>query len=115
MKGLSNKAQERLLYLISPIGLMVLWQVLLMVGIGDRRFVPTPSDIAYRYWEMVASGDPKLHVLEGQWTLDGALSVERYRSMDDLLGFWNSAGYQEAKKLRAGLSQTNFIVAIEGR
>ena len=29
--------------------------------------------------------------------------------------FWNSAGYQEAKKLRAGLSEMNFIVAIEGR
>ena len=53
MSGLSNKSQERLLYLISPIGLIVLWQVLLMAGIGDRRFVPAPSDIAWRYWEMV--------------------------------------------------------------
>jgi len=52
---MSPKTQERLLFLISPIGLIALWQVLLMAGIGDRRFVPAPSDIAYRYWEMVAS------------------------------------------------------------
>ena len=43
MTGLSSKARERLLYLISPIGLIVVWQVLLMLGIGDRRFIPAPS------------------------------------------------------------------------
>ena len=52
-----DKTQERLLYLISPIGLIVLWQLLLMAGIGDRRFVPAPSDIAWRYWEMLRSGE----------------------------------------------------------
>lgn len=65
--------------------------------------------------ENLASGDPRLHVLEGQWTLPGTLTIERYRSMNELLTFWNSPGYQEAKKLRAGLSEINFIVAIEGR
>jgi ABC-type nitrate/sulfonate/bicarbonate transport system permease component len=58
---MTGKSQERLLYLISPIGLILLWQVLLMVGIGDRRFIPTPSDIAYRYWEMVVSGELLQH------------------------------------------------------
>ena len=32
MSGLSGKARERLLYLISPIGLLLLWQLLLMAG-----------------------------------------------------------------------------------
>ncbi len=57
MSGLSIKARERLLYLISPIALLALWQLLLMAGIGDRRFVPAPTDIAWRYWEMLASGE----------------------------------------------------------
>ena len=61
MTGLSAKAQERLLYLISPIGLILLWQVLLTAGIGDRRFIPAPSDIAWRYWEMVRSGELAQH------------------------------------------------------
>lgn len=61
MSGLSAKTRERLLYLISPIALLALWQVLLMMGFGDRRFIPTPSDIAYRYWEMVASGELERH------------------------------------------------------
>jgi uncharacterized protein (DUF1330 family) len=65
--------------------------------------------------EILASGDPSQHVLEGKWPFSGALTVERYRSMEDLLAFWNSPAYQEARKLRAGLSDVNFIVAIEGR
>src|SRR3984885_9595392 len=54
---MSPKTQERLLYLILPIGLIALWQILLMAGIGDRRFVPAPSDIAWRYWELLRSGE----------------------------------------------------------
>src|SRR4249919_2082689 len=64
---MSPKTQERLLFLISPIGLIALWQVLLMAGIGDRRFVPAPSDIAWRYWEMLASGELARHSLVTLW------------------------------------------------
>ena len=46
---------------------------------------------------------------------DGRRAIEKFRSMDDVLKFWNSPEYQEAKKLRAGLAQINFIVAIDGR
>jgi NitT/TauT family transport system permease protein len=60
---LSPKTRERLLYLISPIGLLMLWQLLLMAGIGDRRFIPTPSDIAVRFWRLAASGELEWHVL----------------------------------------------------
>ena len=66
--------------------------------------------------ENLASGDPALHVLEGKWSDPGAtMTIERYRSMGDLLAFWNSPGYQQAKKLREGHVQMNFIVAVEGR
>jgi ABC-type nitrate/sulfonate/bicarbonate transport system permease component len=58
---MSPKTQERLLYLASPIGLLLLWQLLLMAGIGDRRFVPAPSDIGLRYWQMLASGELIYH------------------------------------------------------
>jgi ABC-type nitrate/sulfonate/bicarbonate transport system permease component len=57
MSGPSAKTQERLLYLISPIALLALWQLLLMAGIGDRRFVPAPSDIGWRFWELLRSGE----------------------------------------------------------
>ena len=66
--------------------------------------------------EILASGDPSAHLLEGAWPFAGSgLTVERYRSMGELLAFWNSPGYQEAKKLRVGNVEMNFIVAIEGR
>jgi NitT/TauT family transport system permease protein len=62
MNGLSGKARERLLYLISPIGLLIVWELLLMAGIGDRRFIPAPSDIAARFWKLAVSGELALHV-----------------------------------------------------
>ena len=62
MTGLSAKTRERLLYLISPIGLLLLWQLLLMAGIGDRRFIPAPTDIALSFWKLAVSGELWLHV-----------------------------------------------------
>jgi ABC-type nitrate/sulfonate/bicarbonate transport system permease component len=59
---MSNKTRERLLYLLSPIGLIAIWQVLLMLGIGDRRFIPAPSDIAQRFVRLLASGELEWHV-----------------------------------------------------
>ena len=57
MSGITDKTRERLLYLISPIALIVIWQVLLMLGIGDRRFIPAPSDIGQRFIKLAASGE----------------------------------------------------------
>ena len=57
MSAVSAKTRDRLLYLISPIGLLILWQLLLMAGIGDRRFIPAPTDIAVRFWALVRNGE----------------------------------------------------------
>jgi NitT/TauT family transport system permease protein len=62
MITVSARTRERLLYLISPIGLLLVWQVLLMLGIGDRRFIPTPTDIASRFAALVANGELAQHV-----------------------------------------------------
>lgn len=67
MTGLSSKAQERLLYLISPIGLLVVWQLLLMAGLGDRRFIPAPTDIAGRFYQMIMSGELELNTAVTLW------------------------------------------------
>jgi ABC-type nitrate/sulfonate/bicarbonate transport system permease component len=57
MSKSSSKLQERLLYLASPIGLLAVWELLLRLGFGDRRFIPAPSDIAVRFWELTLSGE----------------------------------------------------------
>jgi ABC-type nitrate/sulfonate/bicarbonate transport system permease component len=61
MSGRSPKTRDRLLYLISPIGLLVAWQFLLMAGIGDRRFIPAPTDIAMRFWVLIENGELAMH------------------------------------------------------
>jgi NitT/TauT family transport system permease protein len=57
MSGLSAKTRDRALYLISPMALLLVWQLLLMAGFGDRRFIPAPTDIAVRFWRMIGSGE----------------------------------------------------------
>ena len=58
---MSPKTRERLLYLISPIALLIVWEVLLRAGFGDRRFVPAPSDIAVRFWQLTLNGELFAH------------------------------------------------------
>jgi NitT/TauT family transport system permease protein len=67
MNALSAKARERALYLISPVVLLLIWQVLLMAGLGDRRFIPAPTDIAVRFWVLVENGELFLHVGATLW------------------------------------------------
>jgi ABC-type nitrate/sulfonate/bicarbonate transport system permease component len=67
MSGQASKLQERLLYLASPIGLLAVWEILLRLGVGDRRFVPAPSDIAVRFWELVLNGELWMHTAATLW------------------------------------------------
>jgi len=60
---MASRKYEKLLYLISPIGLLALWEFLLYVGIGDRRFVPAPSDIFVQFVQVTASGELAEHTL----------------------------------------------------
>jgi ABC-type nitrate/sulfonate/bicarbonate transport system permease component len=64
---MSDKTAERLLYLVSPIGLLVVWQILLMLGFGDRRFIPAPSDVAVRFVQLTMSGELVTHTLVTLW------------------------------------------------
>jgi ABC-type nitrate/sulfonate/bicarbonate transport system permease component len=59
---LPAKWRERALYLISPIALLLVWEILIDLGIGDRRFIPAPSDIADRFWRLSVSGELAWHV-----------------------------------------------------
>ncbi len=51
---------------------------------------------------------------EGDWPFKEGITIERFRSMQDLKDFWYSEAYQKAKTLREGVAQINFIVAVEG-
>ena len=60
-KVLSGKAQERWLSLMSPIGLLLLWEALIRAGLGDARFVPPPSTIAVTFYELALTGELWTH------------------------------------------------------
>src|SRR5207237_1229682 len=67
MKDWSNKSIERMLYLVSPIGLLVIWQLLLMAGFGDRRFIPAPTDIGARFVILAGNGELEWHTAVTLW------------------------------------------------
>ncbi len=60
---------ERLLYFLSPLGLLLLWELAIQAGLGDRRFVPAPTDIARRFYALCASGELLEHLLATLWRI----------------------------------------------
>lgn len=67
-------------------------------------------------YQQLASQPSKasVQVLEGQWPYEGFVALEEFTSMKDLLSFWNSDGYQSAKKLRGDAIKMDFVIAVEG-
>jgi hypothetical protein len=51
---------------------------------------------------------------QGEWPFEGTFMIERFNSLQAVLDFWYSSGYQEAKKLREGLVDVDFLIAVEG-
>ena len=75
MSGRSSKLKDRLLSLSSPIGLLAVWEILLALGFGDRRFVPAPSDIAVRFWELTVSGELAWHTAVTLWRVLAGFAI----------------------------------------
>jgi ABC-type nitrate/sulfonate/bicarbonate transport system permease component len=57
----TSRITDKLVYLISPILLLSLWEIL--IAVGDRRFVPAPSDIFTQFVHVTASGELAEHTL----------------------------------------------------
>lgn len=55
-KALSNKWKNRILTIVSPIALLVLWEIFVRVNWLDSRFFPTPTTIMATLWEMIKNG-----------------------------------------------------------
>jgi 1,4-dihydroxy-2-naphthoate polyprenyltransferase len=48
--------KNRLLNFVSPIALLILWELAVRTGLLDRRFFPAPTETAQRLVELVSSG-----------------------------------------------------------
>jgi len=62
--------------------------------------------------EILGSGE--IELMEGDWDHLPALTLEKFDSKAALHKFWYSQEYQQAKKLREGHLDVQFIVALEG-
>ena len=59
-------------------------------------------------------GSGEIELMEGDWDHFPALTLEKFDSKAALHKFWYSQEYQQAKKLREGHLDVQFIVALEG-
>ena len=48
--------KNRLLYLISPVGLLIIWELMVKTGVLDYRFFPAPSEVLVRLVELIRDG-----------------------------------------------------------
>jgi NitT/TauT family transport system permease protein len=55
-RKLSLKAKNRILTITSPIGLLIVWEILVRINVLDSRFFPAPTTILGAIWEMINSG-----------------------------------------------------------
>ena len=62
--------------------------------------------------EILGSGE--IELMDGDWDHFPALTLEKFDSKAALHKFWYSQEYQQAKKLREGHFDVQFIVALEG-
>ncbi|WP_432813961.1 ABC transporter permease [Sporosarcina aquimarina] len=53
---------QQLLTIVSPVFLLVLWEVLSRTGVMDIRFFPPPTAIVQTFWELLVSGAIAEHV-----------------------------------------------------
>ncbi len=61
--GLSERARYRLLGLVSPVGLLLVWEICVRLGFIDPRFFPAPSVIFERAYVLLLSGELLGHTL----------------------------------------------------
>jgi len=54
--------RERLISILSPLMLLLLWEALVRLQLLDYRFFPPPSAIVGRFWELLVDGTISSHV-----------------------------------------------------
>ncbi len=56
-RKLSRQAKDRIISVMSPLVLLVLWEITVQLGLVDARFFPAPTSIASKFVELAQSGE----------------------------------------------------------
>lgn len=61
--ALSPRSRERIISFVSPVALLLLWEILAQTGVLDIRFFPAPSQILKTLFGMLRTGELETHTL----------------------------------------------------
>ena len=61
-RGLSREATERSMNIVSPLALLLLWELCARAGFIDVRFFPAPSKVFQVMYNMIQNGQLEKHV-----------------------------------------------------
>ncbi len=53
---LSKATRDRILQIGSPLGLLALWEVIVLAGMVNSRFLPAPTQIIGSFWNLASTG-----------------------------------------------------------
>ena len=68
-RKLAARRRESLISVLSPVALLLLWEVLVHLGQIDKRFFPAPSSIIAAAYELAITGKLHDHVAKSLWRL----------------------------------------------
>jgi ABC-type nitrate/sulfonate/bicarbonate transport system permease component len=68
-RTLSGRTRDRLLTVVSPTAVLLIWQGLSWAGVFDPRFIPSPVTIAKAAIDLTESGELWMHLKASLWRL----------------------------------------------
>src|SRR5690348_4958757 len=60
---MSARTRDRLLNVVSPLGLLLLWEACARFGFIDTRFFPAPSSVLETMYDMLRTGELVTHTV----------------------------------------------------
>lgn len=61
--GMSKRSRERFIGVMSPIVLLLIWEICSRVGVLDTRFFSSPSQIMSTFFAMMKTGELQVHLM----------------------------------------------------
>ena len=111
----ANAANHRAWAYIDGRGVLIVTSGRVIPGSNLKPYLSAMKIATDKFAIDPVTSDNRIEVLEGNWPYKGFVSVEWAPSVEIAQDFWNSEEHKEAERLREGLIDVDFAIAISDR